>query len=102
MPLLIAQLPHGSSGDWLPGFMLFYGLVWLVTLAMLLQRGDFDPITKLTWVIVVIFVPFFGIILFWFIAPSSHWSPKEKIDPSNQLSGTPWEKDPGYTKEERF
>ena len=96
-----AQLSNGSSGDWLPAFLLIYGLVWLVVLAQILQCSDLDPVTKLTWVIVVIFVPFFGMLLYWTIAPSnSKNSPREfsnKIDPSNQLSGTPWENNPGYS-----
>lgn len=96
-----AQLSNGSSGDWLPAFLLIYGLVWLMVLAQILQRCDLDPVTKLTWVIVVIFVPFFGMLLFWTIAQSNlKNSPREfsnKIDPSNQLSGTPWENNPGYS-----
>jgi hypothetical protein len=93
------QLSNGSFGDWLVPALLIYSLVWLVVLASLLGRADFDPVTKLTWVVVVIFVPFVGILLYWAIAPSSPrwgWSPKEKIDPSNQLSGTPWENNSAY------
>jgi heme/copper-type cytochrome/quinol oxidase subunit 2 len=71
------------------------GLVWLIVLAAILLRTDFDPITKLTWVIVVIFVPVFGLLFYWFLAPSR--PEKEKIDLSNQLSGTPWENNPGHT-----
>jgi hypothetical protein len=35
------------------------------------------------------------------IAPSSQWSPKTKIDPANQLSGTPWENNPSYTSKNK-
>jgi len=98
------QLSNGSSGDWLMPFLFIYGLVWLLVLATILLRADLDPVTKLTWVIVVIFVPFLGVILFWAIAPSNPKnSPREyslgkkNNDPSNQLSGTPWENDPGYS-----
>ena len=44
-------------------------LVFLITLALLLQRKDLEPIAKLMWVFVVATVPFFGVILYWFIAP---------------------------------
>jgi len=94
MPLADIQFSNGSSGDWLPAVLLIYGPVWLLVLAVILGRSDLDPVTKLTWVIVVIFVPFFGILLYWTIAPGSS---RQKIDPSNQLSGTPWENDPGYS-----
>jgi hypothetical protein len=88
------QLSNGSSGDWLPAFLLIYGLTWLLVLTQILRRSDLDPVTKLTWVIVVIFVPFFGMLLYWSIAPGSS---RQEIDPSNQLSGTPWENNPGYS-----
>jgi hypothetical protein len=91
------QVTQGSSGDWLMPVLIIYGLVWLVVLANLLQRRDFDPVTKLTWVIVVIFVPFFGILLYWGIALSM----SKKFDAANQLSGTPWENDPGHTSKSR-
>ena len=44
-------------------------LVFLITLALLLQRKDFEPMTKFMWVFVVSAVPFFGVLLYWFIAP---------------------------------
>ena len=44
-------------------------LVFLITLALLLQRKDLEPIAKFMWVFVVSAVPFFGVILYWFIGP---------------------------------
>jgi len=82
----------GQSGDWLLPVLLIWGVIWLFALATLLFREDFDPITKLTWVVVVVFVPFFGVVLYG-IRPKP--APR-KVDPSNALSGTPWENDPGY------
>jgi hypothetical protein len=41
--------------------MLIYALFWLWNLSRLLQRKDLDPVTKLTWVVVLIFVPVFGL-----------------------------------------
>jgi membrane protein implicated in regulation of membrane protease activity len=90
----------GSSGDALPYVLPVLFLIWIGNLALLLQRSDFDPITKLTWVIVVVFVPVVGVLLYWFIAPPVvRPSPNRKID-ANQLSGTPWENNPGYTNKD--
>jgi uncharacterized membrane protein YkvI len=97
MSISIQFTGNSTSGNWLLPFLLIFGVIWLMVLAAVLQRKDFDAITRLTWVVVIIFVPFLGIILYWAIAPSSQWSPREKIDPSNQLSGTPWENNPAYT-----
>jgi len=89
-----AQLSNGSSGDWLPAALWIYGLVWLLVLALILRRSDLDPVTKLTWVIVVIFVPFFGMLLFWSIAPSSS---RQEIDSLNERSRTQWENNPAHS-----
>ena len=85
----------GHSGDWLIPFLLICGVIWLFVLAAVLYNKDLDPITKLTWVVVVIFVPFFGVFLYWFRPGQT--IPGQTIDPSKQLSGTPWENNPGYT-----
>jgi hypothetical protein len=39
-----------------------YGICWLFALGGTLTRDDFDPVTRLTWVVVIIFVPVFGIL----------------------------------------
>jgi hypothetical protein len=80
---------QGFSGDWLPYVLLIWGAIGLVNLAFALWRSDYDAITKLTWVIVIIFVPFFGVLLYWFIAPERV---RPISTPLNDLSGTPWEK----------
>lgn len=46
-------------------------LVFLITLALLLQRRDVEPIGKFMWVFVVCSVPFFGVVLYWFIGPKT-------------------------------
>ena len=46
-------------------------LVFVITLALLLQRKDLEPIPKFMWVFVVSAVPFFGVILYWFIGPKT-------------------------------
>ena len=95
------NIQSSYQGDWLVPFLLVYGLVWLFVLGSILRRTDFDPVTKLTWVVVVIFVPLFGMVLYWSIAPGNPKnSPQEfskKNDPSDQLYGTPWKDDSGYT-----
>jgi hypothetical protein len=93
-PINIQLSSPSGSGDWLIPLLLVWSVIWLFVLANVLFRRDFDPMTRLTWVIVVTFVPFFGVILYW-IRPET---PRKSIDPSNQLSGTPWEDDPGYTE----
>ena len=56
-----------------PDVALIVGGVWmlifLITLALLLQRKDLEPIAKFMWVFVVSAVPFFGVILYWVIGP---------------------------------
>jgi len=91
----ISYLPSGSyGGDWLPILLPILLVVWLGSLAIVLGRPDFDSITRLTWVIVLIFVPCFGIVLYWAIAPPV---PRRIIDTSNDRAGTPWENNPGHT-----
>ncbi len=95
MHLDFSYLPNGSSsGDWLPFVLPVLLVLWLGSLALALGRSDFDPVTRLTWVIVLIFVPFFGIVLYWAIAPPV---PRRTIDTSNDRAGTPWENNPGHT-----
>lgn len=71
----------------------FIFVAWLLLLAFLLARTDLDPITKLMWVVVVIFVPFFGMLLYLALAPPVV---RKDLDISNQLAGTPWEHDSGH------
>jgi hypothetical protein len=62
----------------LQGLLLWAGLwtlVWMIVLATVLTRKDFDPIARLTWALVVILVPFFGVVLYWVVAPRQ---PREK------------------------
>ena len=58
-------IPNNS----LPAIPIFvaviWAIVWLVTLAFALIRKDLDPVTRLTWVLVIIFVPFFGVVFYW-------------------------------------
>ncbi len=87
---------HSAQGDWLPYVLMAWVVVWVCVLGRVLTREDFDPITRLTWVVVVTFVPFFGVVLYLSLAPSSRGWDGKKIHPANQLSGTPWENKPGH------
>ena len=75
--------------------LIMWGIALLLSLAHALERRDVDPVTRLTWVLVLILVPFFGIFLYWMIAPKS---PQPRTNPSDQLSGTPWANNPGHTR----
>jgi hypothetical protein len=69
-------------------------VLWLATLWRILHRADFDAVTRLTWVIVVIFVPVFGMVMYWCSHPPIRRAGRSS-DGSN-LSGTPWERYPKY------
>src|SRR3954468_11634088 len=68
----------------LPTFLFWAGvwmLVWVAVLANALARKDFDPITRLTWALVIILVPFFGVLLYFVLAPKQPREPvKDFID----------------------
>lgn len=105
MPPITFQFNGINPFDGVMSLAIVYGIFWLITLICVLLRLDLDPVTKLTWVIVVIFVPFFGMLLYVFLAPPIDKTKlpalRKKIDPSNHLSGTPWENDPGYTSKDQ-
>jgi hypothetical protein len=87
-----------GGGDWLPIVVPVYLLVWLGVLGAILIRKDFDPVTRLTWVLVVILVPVAGLLLYLFLAPARELKTHGQYrDGSNSLSGTPWENNPGHT-----
>jgi hypothetical protein len=94
-------LPGNQIDPSVFGFLVVFGIVyfifWLFALSSLLARTDLDPVEKLTWVIVMIFVAFFGLIFYLAIAPARNLRSNRKIHRSNQLAGTPWENDPGHT-----
>jgi hypothetical protein len=78
-------------------FLIAYLFFWLAVLGLLLARDDLEAVEKLMWVIVVIFVPLFGTVFYLTLSRRPVRSVRRKIDPNNQLSGTPWENNPGHT-----
>ena len=57
--------------------VVIYGICWLFALGAALTRADFDPITRLTWVVVIIFVPVFGMILYLVLTPRGYLVDRE-------------------------
>lgn len=60
------------------GLFILWTLVWWGVLARILTRIDLDTQQKLLWVIVVIFVPFFGMVLYCFAAPATIKTPRSR------------------------
>ena len=78
-----------------PAVIVVWSIIWLIAIYLILTRKDFDPVTKLLWVVVVIFVPFFGVVFYWVAAPSSS-APVSGMRLGSDVAGTPWEKNPGH------
>ena len=92
------NLDLSDGSDFSSGLLLIaclWTVIWLFFLGNVLDRKDFDPVTRLTWVVVLIFVPFFGVLLYAFKCPSQ--LEVGKIDRDIPVSGTPWENNPGFT-----
>lgn len=77
-------------------------VVWVGFLYRILTRTDFDVMTRILWVIVVVFVPFFGVGLYLVAAPDSvrggSGIKQGAVNLSSDVAGTPWETDSGHTK----
>jgi predicted membrane channel-forming protein YqfA (hemolysin III family) len=96
MKLQFLEQASGPLPLWL---FVLWGLVWIVVLYCILTREDFDPVTKLLWTVVVIFVPFFGVVLYWIAAPASKFPVSGRsINLESDVSGTPWEGEPNFTR----
>lgn len=78
------------------GLLVLWGVVWLGVLYRILSRGDLDTLQKILWVIVVIFVPFFGVGLYGLAGPAVPLSYPDQVIPGSDVSGTPWADDPGH------
>ncbi len=81
-----------------------YQIFWGWNLGRLLQRRDLDPVTKLTWVVVMIFVPFFGLVFYWYQVPdpvperrgNRVFTGENPFPGGPDVRGTPWETNPGH------
>ncbi len=74
-------------------------MLWLFVLAGVLSRNDLEPVTKLTWVLVIILVPVFGVIFYWINVPAPKAQPGSAIPPKPEpLSGKVYE-DENYKKQ---
>ena len=93
------------SPDSLDSFVVF-AVVWIVVwrwfLFRILTREDFDVMTRILWVIVVVFVPVFGVGLYLVAAPDPagrrSGAKRGPVNLASDVSGTPWETDSGHTK----
>lgn len=91
-----------SNSDGFPwSFVVLWMIVWLCVLFRILTRKDFDTPAKILWVMVVIFVPFFGLPLYWLAAPSPvrAASKDRPIDLQSDVAGTPWAANPGFRRD---
>jgi hypothetical protein len=68
-------------------------VIFLLSLAHALGRNDIDPVTRLTWVVVLIFVPFFGIMLYTLSAKVNR---QPRGTAGSEVFGTPWADNPGH------
>jgi hypothetical protein len=90
-----------SSGWWITAWIVWL-LVYGATLTYLLNRRRFASPERILWFLVITFVPVFGVLLFFLIGeddqiPGSGTSRKKT--PLADTAGTPWQDDPGHTKD---
>lgn len=91
------ELLNSFATHWL-AWAIFYDAILFVFLHTILTRNDFDTLNKILWVIVVIFAPLFGAVLYLIAAPKSVAATRPRMIPGSDVSGTPWADDPTYTK----
>ena len=66
------------NSSFLWGFFILWTLVVWGVLARILTRNDLDTQQKLLWVVVVVLVPFFGVVLYAFASPASIKKPRSR------------------------
>lgn len=86
---------------WIAAWVVYILIYW-VTLAYLLNRRRFGTHERILWFLVTTFAPVIGILLFFLISeddklPASHESPSRP--PLSDTTGTPWQNNPGHTKD---
>jgi len=79
-----------------------YTLIYCVTLTYLLNRRRFETNERILWFLVITFAPVIGIVLFFLISEEdgipAKVAPKNRT-PLSDTAGTPWQNDPGHTKD---
>ncbi|MFC5455272.1 hypothetical protein [Prosthecobacter fluviatilis] len=79
-----------------------YLLVYCATLAYLLNRRRFGTPERILWFVVVTFAPVIGILLFMLISEDDKIpaavAAKSRA-PLSDTAGTPWQRNPGHTKD---
>ena len=110
LPAIMRIELFNSSADSFPwDGVIAWTIVWLLVLGRILTRRDFDTLQKLLWVVVVIFVPFFGVFLYWIAAPApvstvstaDRARKSDGIVPGSDVAGTPWADNPSFTNDAR-
>lgn len=79
-----------------------YALVYCVTLAYLLNRKRFGTQERILWFLVVTFAPVIGILMFVLISEDDKISAGDAAKrraPLSDTAGTPWQNNPGHTKD---
>ncbi len=98
-------LPYtGSDSSGFPGplgWVIIYHLILFGFLYRILTRADLDTMNKILWVIVVVFVPILGMVLYLVTAPAPPPAvrPPRPGYPVRDTQGTPWEANPDHTKD---
>ena len=66
------QYPSGVIAFWFA----VLAIIWLVVLAVALNRNDMHPSTQFMWVFVLVSMNILGVLLYWMIAPSREFLDK--------------------------
>ena len=96
------DIKFNSTGPlWFAAWVI-YALIYCATLAYLLNRRRFGTHERILWFLVITFAPVIGILLFFLISeddklPASHAS--QSRPPLSDTAGTPWQNNPGHTKD---
>jgi len=97
-------MPSDSFNDFPWSLVFLWLLIELAVLYRILTRRDFDTPARILWVIVVIFVPFFGVLLYWAAAPAERSTQSATktgaVNLNSDTAGTPWAGNPGFSNDE--
>ena len=101
-PIQVNSPAHLSLWSGVPWIIVLLGLIEFAFLYRIVTRPDFDTLNKILWVIVVIGAPVIGFALYLVASPTTlpqGTTPRaQQARHGDDLSGTPWADDPGYTR----